>query len=451
MRPNGALVLQALCLQPGASPELSSTAVPGPGKLQLDRHPVPSWPPALQYLNVGDNTLHGPLPVALSRLTQLQQLTLNNNPLTGQLPPEWGLPGAFPELYSLQIIDAHLNGSLPTTWGSPTALKSLQTLVLRGLRNLTGPLPTSWASDGAFPRLLSLGLEGTSLTGTFPLSWASQDAFPQLQILDLKNTRLHGALPAFDNNALKGVLVEDCYFNSTLDAIWTSSAPLEILSLSYNFLSGNLPDKPDALSHLTFLDVNHNKMQGTVPLSWLQPGNLLSHMSILNVGHVWEGSQAHTGWKQQLCLKKSLYDTDITGQRAAVLPALKESLSAFAHYGVTAGVFNSGYSSWLQSGSALILETLSVLVQVTDNQLTSVKDICANRGSDRVLIIVWLMFVASVLFIVILMRLDAGSGTMRALCIGKRALPSQACGLYLPCCMRPSMVSGGLCSIIMTW
>lgn len=267
----------------------------------------------------------------------------------------------------------------------------------------------------------------------------------------MKDTRLHGALPSFNNNALKGVLVENCYFNLTLNAIWASSAPLEILSLSYNFISGSLPDKPDALSSLTFLDVNHNQMQGTLPLSWLQPGNLMSHISILNVGHVWEESQAHTDWKQQLCLKKALYDTDITGQRAAILPALKESLSAFADHTITAGVYNMDYSSWLQSGTALILETLSGLVHVTDNQLTSVKDICANRGSDKVLLIVWLVFLASALLIVAIYAFQCWFRHKTASSSAKCAPPFQPCKLYLLRCMRHSLVLVGLCFITMTW
>lgn len=148
--------------QPGAFPALQFLDI----KSCILTGTLPSsWPPALQYLNVADNSFHGPLPTALSRLTQLQQLTLNDNPFTGPLPAHWGFLGAFPELYSLQIVNAHLNGSLPDAWGSPTALSSLQTLVLRGIKNLTGTLPDSWAVDGAFPQLLSLGLEGTSVTG----------------------------------------------------------------------------------------------------------------------------------------------------------------------------------------------------------------------------------------------------------------------------------------------
>ena len=268
----------------------------------------------------------------------------------------------------------------------------LKTLVLYGTQNITGSLPESWASNGAFPSLLVLGLGDTNVTGTFPANWATTQAFPQLQVLALDSTRLHGSLPAFKNTALEAVLLENCYLNSTLDAVWTSSAPLKILSLSYNFFSGSLPDSPDALSQLTFLDVGHNNIHGTLPLSWLQAHHLMSHISVLNVGNVWDKSLAQTDWRQQLCLKRIFYDTDITGQRAALLPALKHNLSASTDHTTAAFVYNNDYASWLQSG--LTVETLNRLVHGTDNQLTSVRDICANRSSDRVLVVVWLVFAA---------------------------------------------------------
>lgn len=263
--------------------------------------------------------------------------------------------------------------------------------------NIRGSLPESWANVGAFPSLLALGLADTNISGTFPASWASWQAFPQLQVLDLHGTRLHGSLPAFQNTALKALLLKDCYFNSTVDTVWTSSAPLEILSLSYNSFSGSLPDSPDALSELTFLDTSHNKVQGTLLLSWLQARHLMSHISVLNVGNVWENSQEQTDWRQQLCLKRMFYDTDITGQRAALLPALKQSLSVFTDHTTAAFVYNNDYSSWLQSG--VTIDALNQLVQGTDNQLTSVRDICANRSSDRVLLVVWLVFAACALIV----------------------------------------------------
>ena len=155
----------------------------------------------------------------------------------------------------------------------------LKSLVLRSA-NITGILPENWATDGALSSLLALNLADTNIIGAFPASWASTQAFPQLQVLDLHSTQLRGPFPAFNNTTLKAILLKDCYFNSTLNTVWTSSAPLEILSLSHNFFSGSLPDSPNALSQLTILDTSHNKMQGTLPLAWLQADHLLSHISL---------------------------------------------------------------------------------------------------------------------------------------------------------------------------
>ena len=52
-------------------------------------------------------------------------------------------------------------------------------------------------------------------------------------------------------------------------------------------------------------------------------------------------------------------------------------------------------SAWLQEDTAVSQWTLGYLVQDTDNQLTSVKDICANEDSSHVLISVWLSFLGS--------------------------------------------------------
>ena len=112
---------------------------------------------------------------------------------------------------------------------------------------------------------------------------------------------------------------------------WASSAPLQLISLTNNSLSGSLPDIASALSQLRFLSLANNPLEGTVPLSWLQAGSLLSHISVLNVGQVWDASLAQTNWRQELCLKKYLYDADVTGQQLALLPALMQHLSSIAY------------------------------------------------------------------------------------------------------------------------
>lgn len=363
-----------------------------------------SWPAALQFLDVSTNNFHGTLPPELSSLTQLQQLTVFDNAFTGTLPAQWGMPNAFPELFAVLCDNNQLTGDLPDSWGSQGALPKLQTLFLR-YNNISGTLPESWAAAGAFPELLQLSLAHTNITGTLPAIWASHGAFPQLQLLDLSSTLLYGPVPCFNNTNLGTVLFDNCYFHSSLDAVWNSTAPIQVLSLAANFITGSLPASSGSLSQLTYLDVSHNKLQGTVPLDWLQANHLLSHMSVMDVGGIWDGSQAQTHWRQQLCLKKAFYDVDVTGQRVALLPALKQQLSGFANYFDNADVYARDYSSWLQTPNAIESQTLNTFVQKTTNQLTSVRDICANRGSDRVLLVVWLVFAACVLLILLVYAL----------------------------------------------
>ena len=121
--------------------------------------------------------------------------------------------------------------------------------------------------------------------------------------------------------------LDSCSFNFSLDELWTSSAPLSIIILSNNSLSGHLPDTAGALDQLISLDLSQNRLEGPMPLTWLQAKGFLSHVSFFDVDSVWQGSGALTSWRQQLCLKKNLYDTDVTGQSLALLPKLAQSLS----------------------------------------------------------------------------------------------------------------------------
>ena len=348
------------------------------------------WSPSLQFLDVAGNDLNGTLPAELGSLMQLQQLTLNANPFTGQLPAAWGAHGTFPELFALECYDTNIAGSLPDAWGSIQAFQELRILYLHS-NNIAGALPDVWAQKGSFPSLLGLAIRNTLLTGTMPVSWSSADAFPQLQVLDLANTQLHGTLPSFSNSGLSVIAMENCSFDSNLGPLWASSAPLQLISLTNNSLSGSLPDIASALSQLQFLNLANNRLEGTVPLSWLQEGSLLSHISVLNVGQVWDASLAQTNWRQELCLKKYLYDADVTGQQLALLPTLVQHLSSVADYTDIAGVYNDGLYSWLQSSDYLDVE-FEDLLQNVNSQLASVPDICANHDSRKVLLVVWIVF-----------------------------------------------------------
>ncbi len=349
-----------------------------------------SWPPSLQSLSLEGNQLMGTLPAQLGLLTYLEELSLTYNLLTGQLPEEWSHPNAFPQLFDLELVHNNVTGPLPSNWGSQSAFQNLLLLTIDN-NSITGSLPDSWASDGAFPQLQELGLSHNKLQGTMPASWTAPGAFAMLQTLSLGYTYLEGPLPSFRNDNLKLIDLEGCPLNSNLAAFWTSTAPLQLVTLTDTSLFGPLPDLPGALSNTRVLDSGGTQLSGTLPLSWLQAGDLLSHVSYLDVGQVWTRSIGTSNWRQQLCLQKNLYNIDTTGQQLSLLPELRRNLSSIAFIAHASDVM-SAWASWLQSGSYISSITESdALSDVSQNQLTSVKEICANHNAHLVLLIVWLV------------------------------------------------------------
>lgn len=334
-----------------------------------------------------------------------------SNAVSGSLPPSWGDPGAFSELLFIQCENTSMTGSLPGSWGSPTAFKSLISLYLDGI-DFTGTLPDSWAAAGAFPQLDVLGLWNTTLSGTLPESWTSQTAFPQLQVLDLSHNRLQGPLPAFNNTNLGVLNLHNNNLSSDLSAFWNSTAPLVAASLASNSISGILPDLSTALNQLVFLDVSSNQMAGTVPFSWLLPNSFLSHVAYFNLGNVWQHSVEQSEWRQDLCLKPDLYNPDILAKQLQALPGLQGS-SEQGNDATVAAFNDLGGPLWsnlLLTSNVYSTQWLAAKLQgldnpftgqsVTYNQLTSVKDICANEGSKTVVLIVWVLFVACCLAMV---------------------------------------------------
>ena len=250
-------------------------------------------------------------------------MTLSTNSFSGELPAAWGSPGAFKQLSYLEFSSTGVTGALPAEWGSPHGFQKLQILYCEDSVQLGGTLPESWADPGAFPNLREMVISNTSVSGTIPANWGFPRYFPYLQLLNLGSSNLKGNIPAFNNAALAGLDLNDCKLNGSLGMFWSSSAPLQAVSLSSNHISGSLPDVQGALSELTLLDLSDNQMTGIVALSWLQEGNLVSHVSVLDVGDIWPRSVDLTGWRQQLCLQMDLYDLDVTGQQAKLLPVAR--------------------------------------------------------------------------------------------------------------------------------
>lgn len=253
---------------------------------------------------------------------------------------------------------------------------------------MAGSLPESWSLPGAFPNLKLLSISALGLNGTIPAGWGSHHAFQNMEILVITDARLAGSVPAFHNAVLNTLILTNLGLSSGLKDFRNSSAPLALIDLADNSISGQVPDVPLALGSVIGLDLSQNSLQGTVPLSWLQAGNFLSHVSYLNLGQVWDKSVLQNNWRQTLCLHEDLYHADVTGQQLALLPRLVTSLM-----GQDAETAGTDTDAWVQEG---LSETAAFALVYTFeqgvNQLLSVSTICANPSASRVLLIVWLVF-----------------------------------------------------------
>lgn len=241
---------------------------------------------------------------------------------------------------------------------------------------------------GSFPNLSLLDLSGTFITGTIPESWGEAEAFPSLLFLYLNHTQLTGSLPAFNNSRLSLLIASHSGLNGNLTDFWSSSAPLLASLLAGNNISGDLPGNASALPSLAFLDLSSNPVQGSVPDSWLDRGELLSHVIGLNVGQAWWAATQHdSNFVQDLCLQPELYKADVQSQPLSQVQDLLGEIFSTPGF---QGAVGDRYAA------------TTATFQDFDTQLSSVKSICSNDAAPKVLLIMWLSFAAltSLLFVV---------------------------------------------------
>ena len=125
------------------------------GRLHLDNNELSgAIPPELgsltnlMYLSLSDNQLSGAIPPELSNLTNLTDLSLYDNQLSGAIPPELG---SLSNLERLVLSDNQLSGAIPPELGS---LSNLERLVLSD-NQLSGAIPPELGNLSNPPVVLS--------------------------------------------------------------------------------------------------------------------------------------------------------------------------------------------------------------------------------------------------------------------------------------------------------
>ncbi|XP_064968189.1 receptor-like protein EIX2 [Musa acuminata AAA Group] len=253
---------------------------------------------SLEYIDLSDNSLLGPIPAGIGNLTGLRELNLNNNSLSGPVPTEIG------NLNSIEHIDLSgnlLSGTIPTEIGKLSNLifLSLSSNSLEGtvselhFDNLTelseldlseNSLVISVDYDWVPPfQLRSIQLNSCKLGPAFPRWLRSQNS---IEDLGMSNTSIEDVLPDwFWNNSAFSINLSQNQINGTLSTSLEHMTNLSTLKLGMNLLEGPIPRLPPYLSYLylynnsfsgslssislplelELLDLSRNHISGNIP------------------------------------------------------------------------------------------------------------------------------------------------------------------------------------------
>ncbi|GJN20329.1 hypothetical protein PR202_gb07695 [Eleusine coracana subsp. coracana] len=243
-----------------------------------------------RVIDLSINYLRGAIPRELGRLRGLEQLVMWFNGLEGRIPSELG---QCRRLRTLILNNNFIGGDIPAELFNCTNLEWVSFTSNR----LTGTIRPDF---GRLTRLAVLQLANNSLEGAIPTELGNCSS---LMWLDLNSNRLTGPIPRrlgrqLGSTPLSGILagntlafvrnvptLKSCDFTRLYSGAavsgWTRYQTLEYLDLSYNALSGSIPEELGDMVVLQVLDLASNNFTGEIPWSL----GKLRNLGVFDVSH----------------------------------------------------------------------------------------------------------------------------------------------------------------------
>ncbi|KAJ6408168.1 hypothetical protein OIU84_011472 [Salix udensis] len=180
-------------------------------------------------------------------------------------------------IVSLRMYSGNLSGEIPAEVGD---LPYLKTLELHKLTNITGPIPTSISNlinlislrlsrlNLTGPKLIFLAWTGTSLRAQFPESFGN--FVGRVPGISLSHNQLSGKIPAsLDNRDFRWVDFSRNKLEGDASMFFGPNKTTGVVDLSRNLLEFNFSNVVFPTT-LTNLDINHNKIFGSIPTQMTQ-------------------------------------------------------------------------------------------------------------------------------------------------------------------------------------
>ncbi|KAL3533886.1 hypothetical protein ACH5RR_007407 [Cinchona calisaya] len=220
---------------------------------------IPEAVTKLPYLRILEfrklSNLTGQIPFFLTKIPQLEELTLSWTNLSGPVP---SFLGQIKSLTSLDLSFNNLSGTIPPSLGN---LKNLTVLHL-DRNKLTGKIPESLLAKfkGNAPDIY---LNHNMLTGTVPRSFGDLNFSYRI---DLSRNRLEADVSFLfgKNKTVQFVDLSRNLFQFDFSKVEFSDN-LIYLDLNHNKIFGSLPVGLTEVKYLQFLNVSYNRLCGEIP------------------------------------------------------------------------------------------------------------------------------------------------------------------------------------------
>jgi len=210
------------------------------------------------------NQLIGNIPAEIANLSNLQLLYLSGNQLTGSIPSEIG---NLINLQSLDLYSNQLSGNIPTEIGNLVNLESLDL----SYNQLSGSLPPE---IGNLTNLYDLRVYENQISGSIPPEIGN---LTNLYNFNISNNQFSGSIPTEIGNLtiLHWINLAGNQLSGNIPPEIGNLANLQNLFLEVNQISGILPSEIGNFTNLQYLSISYNQLTGPIPAEIGNLTNLL--------------------------------------------------------------------------------------------------------------------------------------------------------------------------------